>query len=489
MPPKGSKAAKNKSHPYKEATRHSTRRPKPSTRYADSGNDNVETPEDVQVIPLQNDTQANNIPQAHTHDRDTVQQQPSTSTNQTNHTVPTQVPGPSVITSQPSQSQIQQPVTRQEFDQLRGTMSSIRDMFNNFMASYVPPSTPPTQTGGSGSLSTSNASNVFQQPASLPVSSVIINQPGPSVSVDPNLPGPSGLSSQTQGAASSVLEQAVAAHIRSISEGQATGKTPSDKVSHQLDRKIPQSVVQDIWDNKYVDLELLIDNNEDPEAPMVFKAVNTNEYGQILQVVKPKKPKGITNISQWSYAFDIYISLYTRKYYHETHNLLTYSNKVKQVHSKGGDFIKYDEEFRKSRAKYGIPWETPDLELLVECNQAGLQNQIINIINSLNKTTNVNLPFPASPFPATLPSDKPDLPKPRHPSGACYNFHNTGRCGRVRCNFSHLCYNTGCGQEHPVFKCSNTPSSSARPSPYPGPGARPSDGRGPGSSPNTNLSK
>ena len=470
MPPKGSKGTKKRSHPYDG--------PRQSARIASAAASQGEAQSQVEAVNLQQDVQVNpnsliepqpSTSQVQSHTRAPPQQQPTPSTSSSQQPIQAQPTSSNFPMPQPIQADQQPPVTRREFDDLRNNMSSIKDMFTNFMASYVPPVNQVPPQRGAGNV---EPSSLFSQPASVPVPNVVVNQPGPSH--DHNIPSTSGASNATQDMASSVLEQAVAAHIKAITQGQATGKPQGERVSYQLDRKIPQSIVQDIWDDKFVDLELLIENHEDPDTPIVLKPINNYQEGQVIQVVKPKKPKTITNITQWSYAFDIYISVYTRKFYHETHNLLTYSNKVKQVHSKGGDFLKYDEEFRKSRAKYGTAWETPDLELLVECNQAGLQSQIINIINSLSKNPNFNLPFQD-----TVPSEMQRDDKPRHPSGACYIYHNTGRCGRVRCNFSHLCYNTGCGQEHPVFRCTKSPSSSSsKPSPYPGPGARPGGATG-----------
>ena len=94
--------------------------------------------------------------------------------------------------------------------------------------------------------------------------------------------------------------------------------------------------MQDIWEDKFIDLELLIDKKEDLASPMVLKSIQTDDMGEIVQLVKPKPPKGITNIDQWAHAFNVYMSMYTRKFVHETHNLLTYSTKIKELAAKGG---------------------------------------------------------------------------------------------------------------------------------------------------------
>ena len=304
---------------------------------------------------------------------------------------------------------------------------------------------------------------------------VVIQQPRSNSASDVNLQNSQPTVMSTDQAASSLLSQALSAHVQNVSGDRIVGK---GAISYQLDRHISQQVMQDIWEDKYVDLELLIDKKDDPTSQVVLKSVQTYNLGELIQIVKPKPPKGINNIDQWSHAFNIYTSMYTRKYHLETHNLLTYAAKVRELASKGGDYIRYDEEFRRSRSRYGTPWEIPDLQLWVDCNQAGLQTQVVNIINSLNKTNSIKLPVQ---LPQNNDSDTPSGFK--HPNGACYTFHNKGRCGRSDCKFSHICYNKGCGKEHSVFTCSLSPGSGLSDNPITLPRISPSPSGGKGTSP------
>lgn len=462
----GPKKSKTSAHPYNKAPRQSTRKTRRPVRPGEESEGEIVAPEPAQVNHDNPEPQPSTSQQGQ-HDRDTPQ----------HIDIPEPPQNPIQVNSIPvPQPQVVEQVSRNEFVQLRDSVTSMKDMFSSFMNRFSP------QQSQSGQLPTNSIP--FQQPPSVPVSQPIISQPSTSNNNDPNLPSSSNNLSVADFMANNILSQAVATHINSVSAEQAIGKPTTDKVSYQLDRKIPPSIMQDIWEDKYVDLEVLLDNKVDPDAPMVFKSVHTDEYGQIVQMVKPKQPKGIVSIQLWSYAFDIYMSVYTRKHKNETHNLLTYSNKVKEVASKGGDYLRYDEEFRKSRARYGTPWETPDLELLVECNQAGLQDQIIKILNSLNKSPASLLPNIQTNNQSFLPTDntptpptqdqKVDTPRFKHPPGACYTFHNSGRCGRANCRFSHLCYVSGCGQEHAVYSCPKNNPTRTQPSKYPGPGLSPS---------------
>ena len=468
MPPKGSKgskgvkSSKNRAQPYPTGSRQSARRVAAATGDGNPGS--VPTPtttgEAQQVTPnVQSSNQPvtpviTTQPRAPTVDiqppviSTPFEPRPGTSSASMSDSVPH--PQPQVFQTQVSQPQVIPQVSRQEFDSLKDTMTSMREMMASFMAGFNP----------SRNNNTNNSPNIpqpthaFQQPASVPVQAVVTQQPTASTHNANILPVVPPMPVDNQQAAANIVDQAMAAHVQSITGDKAIGKPTGDK-SYQLDRKLSQSLMQDIWEDNFVDLELLLDKKEDPNAPMVFKSVQTDHLGEIIQVMKPKPPKVITDIDQWSRAFDIYISMYTRKHHYQTHNLLTYSNKVKELAAKGGDFLRYDEEFRKMRARYGTPWETPDLELWVDCHQAALTSQVISIINSLNKNTNINLPF----RPPTS-NDTPDSPKKlRHPTGACYTFHNVGRCGRASCKFSHICYTPGCGQHHSVLTCPLRPGS------------------------------
>ena len=460
MPPKGSK----RSHPYNEVPRQSTRKQSVAKRRQNadptqeaSGNEAAGNQVAPEVIVNEPQPQPSTSQSVNQNVPDTSQSLINDSTASQSVSAPNDSRGSDShhVDNSNVNLSVQQNsnVTRQEFNQLSDSMNSIKNMFNTFMATFKPGSNVPNVNDMSQS-GQPQSQLPFGLPASVPISSPIVSQPSSTITRDPNMRAAVQVSANEQ-AANDIVQQAVQEHIRTVSDGRATGKNDTDRISYQLDRKIPQSVMQDIWEDRYVDLELLVDKKDNSDSPMVMKSVHSNEFGQVLQLVKAKQPKGIVDIAQWSKAFDVYISIYTRKYYHQTPNLLTYSHKVKELASKGGDFLRYDEEFRKARARFSSPWEVPDLELLVDCNQAGLHNQILKVITTLQNggeivTTN-SQPFPSDPTPQKRFN--------KHPPGYCYTYHNNGRCGRTNCKFSHKCYNTGCNKTHSVFTCPLSPNS------------------------------
>ena len=204
----------------------------------------------------------------------------------------------------------------------------------------------------------------------------------------------------------------------------------------------------------YVDFSLLIDLKADGPQGFVWEQ---GRPGEAPKLVPAKSKKEITSIGQWSQAWDIYMSVYSRRYPDQTHNLVTYASKVKDLAAKGGDFIKYDKGFRKARARFMSLWEIPDLELWLECSQAGIRRDVNRVLSTI-RNVDTTFPQPATSSQATSQGGPSKLsfpfrPNLHHPHGSCYAFHNSGKCDRPDCKFSHICWTQGCGQPHSVFQC------------------------------------
>ena len=119
MPPKGS-GGKKRPHPYKEGAKQPARRAKSSTRQVDPGNESASQPVKPQVNLVQQPEPQPSTSQTQSNDRDPIVHQPSSSSMGADVPVTPPVEVNPVITTQPSQPQVQQPVSRQEFDELKG---------------------------------------------------------------------------------------------------------------------------------------------------------------------------------------------------------------------------------------------------------------------------------------------------------------------------------------------------------------------------------
>ena len=399
------------------------------------------------------------------------------------------------------------PVSRYEFLQLQKSMADMSSVLKSVMSSLqggksneqtqsvpehqllCPPSVIVNQPSTPSIGRASPANVIMSQPTSIGrASPVIMSRPGtptPSamdrsvasmhpapatpiqgtsipVNVNVNLPIPG-----TDTAKSSPLrpirfpinpdeavQSAVNQHLSSIvNPGESYNNL---KVSYQVDRRIPDKTLQLIWEDQYVDLSTLISKEVDPDAPLQLIQGKPGEPATWAPV---KSNKFIENISQWSDLFDIYVAAYSRKHPNQTPNLMTHKFNVSQLAADGADFQFYDVEFRKAHAKYGIPWENPDMQLWVKAANKGIQSSLALAIGSSSSTVSNVATSSTQNFKSSNSSFRPNKVssngagnKLRHPAGYCFHFHNK-RCGKTNCRFLHQCWMPGCGEKHSVYKC------------------------------------
>ena len=437
MPPKGSK--KDKGHPYKGPTKKSSRQ--------------VNKAKQTQPQPS-----TSQDPGQPPRPRNGGRLDPPTGEPQGLQQV---IDTPNINNSQPPQQeepvQPQGGVSRQEFMDLKATMQSMKDTFSSFMSNFMGMNHQPVTTGNS------NDTPVITSQPRPSTSQVFPAPPVPSISNDPVvIPAQAEGSSYRQSndqVVDGVVNQAMSAHVNSILSPPTQGKESNQQVSYQIDRRVSPSLIQDIWDEKFVEMISLLDKTEESQA-MTFK---TTKPGEPVTLVPIKTKNQITSIDQWSKAFNVFTSVYTRKYIHQTHNLLTYADSIRDLANQGGDYLRYDREFRLARSRYAIPWEVPENIMWTACMHSGLQTQISQIMANVTKPSAPHQPF--LPPPGELP---PPLPpsistgKLQHPPGYCYTYHNRGRCGKSPCRFSHMCWTPGCNQEHSVYTCPLQPDSVKR---------------------------
>jgi hypothetical protein len=55
----------------------------------------------------------------------------------------------------------------------------------------------------------------------------------------------------------------------------------------------------------------------------------------------------------------------------------------------------------------------------------------------------------------------PQRPPP-HLTGTCFEYHDSGKCSRRECTFSHRCYRPNCNAEHAFFLCNRSDSRAPR---------------------------
>jgi hypothetical protein len=199
-----------------------------------------------------------------------------------------------------------------------------------------------------------------------------------------------------------------------------------------LDLNVNDKVKQKIWAGDFINLNTINDKTDNAEYTM--KVINSTQ-GPSINFVPAKQNNNINNISQWLYAFDIYMIIYCKQNINELDNMMIYRTKIRNLSLKGGDWIRYDSQFRKLKAKHDLRWEFTHVELWMDC--------IHNPPKIVNKYTPNRT---QQPFRYQRGNTK-NYPSSTNtvPLGYCVKYH-TGKPCIDKCKYSHKCYKEGCNE-------------------------------------------
>lgn len=179
-----------------------------------------------------------------------------------------------------------------------------------------------------------------------------------------------------------------------------------------------QQVKSKIWANQFIDLNILLQQREEPLSLKISTGSVTLQQG----FSKPKTP---LSIQQWTDAFLIYMAIYIEKYPEQAPHLLKYCFFIREMHKMLGEksWRVYDENFRMLKESADLPWQKPVEELRVKaaavCN---FQSQ--------------------QPFRTNAGS---------RPIKFCYAFNNGESCSHNPCPYSHKCQL--CSMSHARVNC------------------------------------
>ena len=179
-----------------------------------------------------------------------------------------------------------------------------------------------------------------------------------------------------------------------------------------------------IWGGHYIELDLLLGRVVDNPV-LIFdirlqqSSVQTREQAQ----------HRITNISQWTDAFLVFMAIYTERFPTEVASVLKYVQLMRTMAftTKSNIFLAYDRDFRKLRAHNNMPWNV-------------LHHELFFLLTSR-----------AHHAPSV--QQKMGFPQRKQPfrAGLCYAFVSTGRCRKPLCPYKHAC--PSCGGNHPKSHC------------------------------------
>ena len=181
---------------------------------------------------------------------------------------------------------------------------------------------------------------------------------------------------------------------------------------------VPQQLKRKIWDNKYINIVLLLKGNAEL-AEICSGGVLHVSDGKVEARPKQTKEK-VNSIEQWTEAFLIFMSIYLSRYPDKTQELLKYISVIRDAAAKFPNYSwrHYDEQFRARQEKRVANWGQIHSDLWLRTMS----------VSSTTSTSDV------SQF------------------GSCRDFNNQGFCNFYRCRYQHSC--DLCGSSfHGMIRC------------------------------------
>ncbi len=203
---------------------------------------------------------------------------------------------------------------------------------------------------------------------------------------------------------------------------------------------VSPAIKEKIFADKFIDFGSLLSkqmsNDENPEITIARDAT-----GAVILKEKEKTFK-INSFDQWSKAFTIFVAVYTSKSPDCAPALMEYWGNVKELATVGGNWLLYDERFRKLKAEHRqMSWKTIHTEIWTQCTSIARTN--------FTKKDSFSRPFRNKGI----------------PKGFCFPFHRGRDCpapSHEKCHFSHQCPLCNKGK-HPSSKCRSTRTSQSSP--------------------------
>ena len=186
---------------------------------------------------------------------------------------------------------------------------------------------------------------------------------------------------------------------------------------------------------EFVNLSMLLKQSLDPNDTQ-GNTFQINSSGDL--VLKPKQGPKITNMEQWLDAFLPFSSIYLAVHSNKAQQIIKYISDIRLFASKGGNFIKYDEQFRLRLAlDKSLDWDKIDSELWLQYSMQSKQGTQLGGNNQQGH----NL---------------------------CYTYNFQGACFKQGCPYAHLCLKANCHKQHPLTQCPMN-QSNFRGQQFPGP--------------------
>lgn len=211
---------------------------------------------------------------------------------------------------------------------------------------------------------------------------------------------------------------------------------------------VPLKFINKIQKDKYVDFKYLL---KQPLIDPDKRTVSVNEKIEGTKLVYNKREyKEITLWSDWLTAFMVFSAIFTDKFPSKAPNLLNYLSTVKSLFDRGGDFLLYDERYRRVRSntqhnKKLMDWKYVWQKLFTESRFNGMHNRMDRIGNDSGRQKQQEKKM-VKKSRSDQPYRKPGFCWPYQDAGICYNRDTCTR-GHHKCQW--------CFQDHGGDQCTS----------------------------------
>lgn len=219
---------------------------------------------------------------------------------------------------------------------------------------------------------------------------------------------------------------------------------------------MPLAIREKIWAGAYIDLPLLFKQVRDLRTDPHITGELVIKNGQL--VIEKQHLKSINNITTWTTAFTIFMSIYLEKFPGKAQDMLKYMHNIRLAAGRQGHlgWAKYDERFRLKMERHPTSsWGVVDVELWVMFISPGQLQQSLTHSSDRDMLGGNNGPsypfrnatgirtqtqYPGSNSYGAGAGFKPrqNTSKLSRPIGNCYAFNRVS-CSFNNCRFRHRC--------------------------------------------------
>lgn len=193
-----------------------------------------------------------------------------------------------------------------------------------------------------------------------------------------------------------------------------------------LDTKVSLKIIQ----GRYVHFSSLLPGHKQNQ-----KLVISPTEGQLTSVSSNRK---LYNFSEWLDAFTIYAAVRVSGHPSEAAPLFKYQQTIKRIQARGGNFVRYDENFRcKHKGQPAIPWHQLDTE---EFSWAS-NDPSYTPYEEFQKRKQPRFNFKRTTS-TSAPAARPLV---------CFAYNAIHGCREPNCRYKHICRK--CARQHPAVTC------------------------------------